>query len=122
MWAPKCGSLSSAGKRQESATFLQRSFVNGAVQFFVRCSAAFGTMTSALQKANVAMQLLQGNFPKIAAQLLFSLVACCMVGLEVQQLQRVTSLGSLSSENAVDPRRAPQNPRREPRRGLCAPL
>ena len=29
---------------------------------------------------NVAVQLLQRNFPKIVAQLLFSLVACCRRG------------------------------------------
>ena len=40
---PKRGSLKSAGKRQESATFLQRSFFDVAVQFFVCCSAASGT-------------------------------------------------------------------------------
>ena len=41
-WVPKRGGLKSAGKRQESATFLQRSFFDVAVQFFVCCSAAFG--------------------------------------------------------------------------------
>ena len=41
-WVPKRGGLKPAGKRQESATFLQRSFVDVAVQFFVCCSAAFG--------------------------------------------------------------------------------
>ena len=39
---PKRGGLKPAGKRQESATFLQRSFFDVAVQFFVCCSAAFG--------------------------------------------------------------------------------
>ena len=38
----KRGGLKPAGKRQESATFLQRSFFDVAVQFFVCCSAAFG--------------------------------------------------------------------------------
>ena len=38
----KRGGLKPAGKRQESATFLQRSFFGVAVQFFVCCSAAFG--------------------------------------------------------------------------------
>ena len=41
-WVPKRGGLKAAGKRQESATFLQRSFFDVAVQFFVCCSAAFG--------------------------------------------------------------------------------
>ena len=41
-WVPKRGGLKSAGKRQESATFLQRNFFNVSVQFFVCCSAAFG--------------------------------------------------------------------------------
>ena len=40
--ADKRGGLKAAGKRQESATFLQRSFFDVAVQFFVCCSAAFG--------------------------------------------------------------------------------
>ena len=39
---PKRGGLKAAGKRQESATFLQRSFSDVAVQFFVCCSAASG--------------------------------------------------------------------------------
>ena len=37
------GGLQPAGKRQESATFLQCSDFDVAVQFFVCCSAAFGT-------------------------------------------------------------------------------
>ena len=37
---PKSGSLKSAGKRQESATFLQRYFLNVVMQFFVCCTAA----------------------------------------------------------------------------------
>ena len=41
-WVPKRGGLKPAGKRQESATFLQRSFFDAEVQFFVCCSAAFG--------------------------------------------------------------------------------
>ena len=41
-WVPKRGGLKPAGKRQESATFLQRSFFDVAVQFFACCSAAFG--------------------------------------------------------------------------------
>ena len=41
-WVPKRGGLKPAGKRQENATFLQRSFFDVAVQFFVCCSAAFG--------------------------------------------------------------------------------
>ena len=41
-WVPKRGGLKPAGKRQESATFLQRSFFDVAVQFFVCCSAAVG--------------------------------------------------------------------------------
>ena len=39
---PKRGALKPAAKRQESATFLQRSFFDVAVQFFICCSAAFG--------------------------------------------------------------------------------
>ena len=41
-----------AGKRQESITFLQRSFFNDAVQFVVCCSPAFGKKTmSAMQNS-----------------------------------------------------------------------
>ena len=40
-WVPKRGGLKPAGKRQESATFLQRSDFDVAAQFFVCCSAAF---------------------------------------------------------------------------------
>ena len=39
---PKRGGLKPAGKRQESATFLQRSIFDVAVQFFACCSATFG--------------------------------------------------------------------------------
>ena len=38
---PKRGSLKSAGKRQERATFLHCSFFDVALQFFACCSAAF---------------------------------------------------------------------------------
>ena len=48
---PKRGGLKPAGKRQESATFLQRSFFDVAVQFFACCSAALVKMTFALQKS-----------------------------------------------------------------------
>ena len=46
---PKRGSLKSAGKRQESATFLQRSFFNFAMPFFVRSLAE---MKTALQTSD----------------------------------------------------------------------
>ena len=48
---PKCGSLKSAAKRQESATSPQRSFFNVALQFFACCSAALVKMTSGLQNS-----------------------------------------------------------------------
>ena len=47
---PKRGGLKSAGKRQESATFLQHNFFNVALQFFACCRAAVGENPSALQK------------------------------------------------------------------------
>ena len=62
---PKRGSLKSAGKRQESATFLQRNFFNVALQFGQNDSRT------------VAVQLLQRSIPKIAVQLPSPLVACC---------------------------------------------
>ena len=70
---PRRGSLKCAGKRQESATFLQRSFFNVALQFFARCSAAFGQngIRSAEKPMLVAVQLLQRSIPKTAAQLPF---------------------------------------------------
>ena len=39
---PKRGSLKSAAKREESATFGQRSFRNVAMHAFVSCGPAFG--------------------------------------------------------------------------------
>ena len=42
MWVPKRGSLKFAGKPQESATCLQRSFFNVALQVFACCTAASG--------------------------------------------------------------------------------
>ena len=67
---PKRGGLKSAGKRQESATFLQRSFFNVAVQFFACCSTAFGnndvrTAGNRMLQCNfcsVIFQNLQRNF------------------------------------------------------------
>ena len=44
---------------------------NVAMQFFFVAVRLLVEMTSALQKANVAVRRLQRNFPKIAAQLLF---------------------------------------------------
>ena len=69
-WVPKRGGLKPAGRRQESATFLQRSFFNVAVQFFARCSAAFGqndfrTTEKPMLQCNfcsAAFQKLQRNF------------------------------------------------------------
>ena len=58
---PKHGSLKSAGKRQESATFLQRSFFNVALQFFACWSAAFGTNDS----RTAEKRMLQCNFRKL---------------------------------------------------------
>ena len=46
---PKRGGLKPAGKRQESATFLQRSFFDVAVRFFVCCSTACTLKVSAAQ-------------------------------------------------------------------------
>ena len=54
------GSLKSAGKQQESATFLQRSFLMVAVQFFACCSAAFGK--NGVRTAEKQVLQLQHNF------------------------------------------------------------
>ena len=78
MWEPKCGSLKSAGKRQENTIFLQRCFVNVAMRFVDRCSATRGDVCTA--EKNVAVQLLQREGPKITAPLLFLFVACCRGG------------------------------------------
>ena len=52
MWVPKRGGLKFAGKRQESATFLQRSFFDVAVQFSFAAAQLLVQMTSsALQKS-----------------------------------------------------------------------
>ena len=69
-WVPKRGGLKPAGKRQESATFLQRSDFDVAVQFFVCCSAAFGTNDARTAEkrmlqcsfCSAAFQKLQRNF------------------------------------------------------------
>ena len=79
---PKHGSLKSAGKQQESATFLQHSFFSVALQFLLAAAQLSVKMTSAVQKKPVfTVQLLQRSIPKIAAQLPFSLVACCRGGV-----------------------------------------
>ena len=63
---PKRGSVKSAGKRQESATFPQCSFFIVAVQFFICCSAAFGR--NAVRTAEKPM--LQCNFCSASLQTL----------------------------------------------------
>ena len=65
---PKRGSMKSAGKRQESATFLQRSFFNVALQFFVCCSTAFGQNDMCIAEK----PMLQCNFCSAAFRLLQS--------------------------------------------------
>ena len=85
-WVPKRGGLKAAGKRQESATFLQRSFFD-----VLLCSFSFAAaqllvqiMTSALQKSQCCSAVSaksQRSIPKTAAQLPFSLVACCRGGV-----------------------------------------
>ena len=111
---PKRGSLKSAGKRQESTTFLQRSFFNAAVQFFARCSAAFGKNDfRPWRKANVAVQFMQCNFPKIAAQL--PVFACGMLqgwGLEGRGLGLAEIQGHYSAPGKWG----------RPRRGFKRPL
>ena len=78
---PKRGSLKSAGERQESATFLQRSLFDVALQFFACCSAAFGQN----HFRNAENRMLQCNvcsaaFRKLQRNFCFSVVACCRVG------------------------------------------
>ena len=51
MWVPKRGGLKAAGKRLESATFLQRSFFDVAVQFSFAAAQLVVQMTSALQQS-----------------------------------------------------------------------
>ena len=77
---PKRGRLNSAGKRQESATFLQHNFFNVARQFLF-VAALLVKLTCALQKTNVAAQLLQRNFAKIDSATSALLVACCRGGV-----------------------------------------
>ena len=59
---PKHGGLRSAGKRQESATFLQRSFFNVALQFFACCSAALGQNDFRIAEQRIMLRMLQCNF------------------------------------------------------------
>ena len=71
-WVPKRGGLKPAGKRQESATFPQRSDFDVAAQFFVCCSAALKFGTNDVRTAekrmlqcsfcSAAFQKLQRNF------------------------------------------------------------
>ena len=81
---PKRGSLKSAGKRQENATFLQRSFFNDAVQFLVCCCAAFGKNDVLIAEKRVLQCIFcSATFRKNSAQLL--LFVCGMLqawGLE----------------------------------------
>ena len=77
-WVPKRGGLKPAGKRHFPATRLFRC-----------CSAVFRLLHRSFwwkwrphcRKANLAVQLLQRSIPKTAAQLPFSLVACCRGGV-----------------------------------------
>ena len=73
---PKRGSLKSTGKRQDCATFLQRSFVNFAGQFFVRCSAAFGKNDiRTAEKRMLHCSFCSASFQKLQCNFCFSLVA-----------------------------------------------
>ena len=80
-WVPKRGGLEAAGKRQESATFLQRSFSMLQCSFSFAAAQLLVQMTSVLQKRQFAVQFLQRSTPKTAVQLPFSLVACCRGGV-----------------------------------------
>ena len=101
---PKRGGSKPAGKLQESATFLQRSFSMLQCSFSFAAAQLLVQMMSALQrKANVAVQFLQRNIPKTAVQLPFSLVACCRGwGLEGWGLGLAERGGSFSGQNGVD--------------------
>ena len=82
-WVPKRGGLKPAGKRQESATFLQRSFFDVAVQFLVCCSAAFGPndfRTAEKPRCCSAVSAAQHS-ENCSATSEFSLVACCRGGV-----------------------------------------
>ena len=69
------GSLNVAGKRQESATFLQRSLCNVAMQFYVCCSAAFGKNDVRIEEK----RLLQCNFCSSENCSTTSVFACGML-------------------------------------------
>ena len=76
------GPLKPAAKRQESATFLQRSFWMLHCSFSLAAAKLLVQMTLALQTSQCCSALFARSFPKIAAlQLPFSLVACCRAGV-----------------------------------------
>ena len=79
---PKRGSLKPTGKRQENATFLQRSFFNVALQFFACCSAAFGQNDiRTAEKPMLQCNFCSAAFRKLQRNFRFSLVACCRGGV-----------------------------------------
>ena len=76
-WVPKRGGLKPAGKRQEAPHSCNAAFSMLQLQFFACCSAAFGQ--NDVRTAEKPM--LQRSILKTAAQLPFSLVACCRGGV-----------------------------------------
>ena len=82
MWVPKRGGLKPAGKRQESATFLQRSDFDVAVQFFVCYSAAFGTNDiRTAEKRLLQCSFCSAAFQKLQCNFRFRLRHVAGVGL-----------------------------------------
>ena len=80
-WVPKRGGLKPAGKRQESATFLQRSDFDVAVQFFVCCSAAFGANdVRTAEKRMLQCRFCSAAFPKLQCNFRFRLWHVAGVG------------------------------------------
>ena len=72
---PKHGGLKSARKRQESATFLQCSFLKLQCSFSFAAAQLFVEMTSAPQKSECCSETSAAQHSENAAQLSFSLVS-----------------------------------------------
>ena len=73
--------MKSAGKRQESATFLQRSFLNVAMRFFACCSAVFGK-NDVHTETNVAVKTSAAQLSENCSAIFFCLWHVAGRGLE----------------------------------------
>ena len=103
---PKRGGLKAAGKRQESATFLQRSFFDVVVQFFVCCSAAFGPNDfRTAEKTMLQCSFCSAALRKLQCNFRFRLWHVAGVGLEGSGLGLAEKIGFGPSARNTKPNR-----------------